>query len=56
MKPHVYGQLILKQERISNGKKTVSPTNGVGKTGQQHPKNETGPLSYTIHKNTFKMD
>ena len=29
-------------------------TNAVGKTGE--PKNITGPLSYTIHKNYFKMD
>ena len=27
-----------KQQRISNGKKTVSSTNGVGETGQQHAK------------------
>ena len=34
MDPQLYGQLILtKQERISNGKKTVSSTNGVGKLG-----------------------
>ena len=35
--PQTYGQLILtKQEKISNGKKTVSLTNGAGRTGQQH--------------------
>ena len=37
MDPQLYGQLILtKQERISNGKKTVSSTNGVRKIGQPH--------------------
>ena len=37
MDPQLYGQLILtKQERISNGKKTVSSTNDVGKIGQLH--------------------
>ena len=35
--PQMYGQLSLtKQERIYNGKKTVSLTNGAGRTGQQH--------------------
>ena len=29
---------MAKQERISNGKKTISSTNGAGKTGQQHAK------------------
>ena len=37
-------------------KETVSPTNGVGKTRQLHAKDETGPLSYTINKNSLKMD
>ena len=27
----------------------VSSTNGLGKTGQLHAKNETGPLPYTMH-------
>ena len=38
---------LTKQERISNGIKTVSSASGAGKTG---------PLSYTIHKNKLKMD
>ena len=29
----------------------VSLINGVGKTDSHMQKNETGPLSYTIHKN-----
>ena len=48
---------MTKQERISNGIKTVSSANGAGKTGQrQAEKYEPGPLSYTIHKNKLKMD
>ena len=38
MNPESYGQSSTKQERISNGKKTISTTNDVGKTGQQHAK------------------
>ena len=39
MNPHLYGQLIFnKEERISKGKKIVSSTNGIGKTGQLHAK------------------
>ena len=47
---------MTKQERISNGKKTVSSTNGVEKLDSNMQKNEPGPLSYTIHKNKLKMD
>ena len=37
MDPQTYSQLILtKQERISNGIKTVSSASGAGKTGQRH--------------------
>jgi len=37
--PTTYGQLIFeKQERITNGEKTVSSTNAAGNTGQQHAK------------------
>ena len=32
--PHLYSS--AKQERISNWKKTVSLTTGIGKAGQQH--------------------
>ena len=45
---------MTKQERISNGIKTVSSASGAGKTGQQHAKNEPGTLSYTIYKNKLK--
>ena len=47
---------MTKQERRPNGKKTVSSTNGVGKIEEPHAENEAGPLSYTLHKNNFKMD
>ena len=37
MDPQTYGQLIFdKQERISNGIKTVSSASGAGKTRQRH--------------------
>ena len=39
---------MKKQERISNGQKTVYSTNGVGKTREEYAKNESRPLSYTI--------
>ena len=33
----------------------VSSINGVEKNGYPHEKNETGPVSYTIHKNQCKL-
>ena len=42
--------------RTSNGVKTVSSINAVGKKGQVHAKNETRPSIYTIHKNKVNMD
>ena len=45
-----------KQERISNGKKTASSTNGAGKIGQPHAENEIGLFPYTTHENRLKMD
>ena len=38
-----------------NGKRTVSSANGVPKS-VQHVKERNETLSYTIHKNKFKMD
>ena len=38
-----------------NGVKIASSTNGVGRSGQLHAKNEP-PWNYTIHKNKFKVD
>ena len=46
---------MTKQERISNGKKTVSKE-VLGELNSNIQKNETRPLSYTIHKNKLKMD
>ena len=37
-------------------KKIVYSTNGVGKLDSNMKKNENGPLSYTMHKNKFKVD
>ena len=45
---------MTKQERISNGIKAVSSASGAGKLDSDMQKNEPGPLSYTIHKNTSK--
>ena len=39
------------------GEKTVSSTNGVGKTVDSYmQKNEAELFSYTVHKNKLKMD
>ena len=46
---------LTKQERVSNGKKSL-PQMMLGKLDSNMQKNETRPLSYTIHKNKFKMD
>jgi len=45
---------LTKQERISNGKKTVFSTNAIGKLDSNMQKEETEPLSYTIYKNEFR--
>ena len=47
---------MTKQERMPNGKKTVSSAHGMGKLDNHMQKNETGPFSYTMHKNKLKMD
>ena len=44
-----------KEARTSNGKNRVSSTNDLGNLESNLQKNEIGPLSYTIHKNKFKM-
>ena len=58
MDPQIYGQLILDKARKKiQWKKDSFFRNRCWEnwtTGQQ--KNETGPLSYTIHKNKVKMD
>ena len=55
MYPQLYDQLILKQERISNGKMSLQQM-VLQKLDSNMKKNETKPLSYTINKNKFKMD
>ena len=47
---------VTKEARLYNGLKSVYSINSVGKTRQIHPKNETGPPSYTIYKNKLKID
>ena len=47
-------QSSTKQERIPNGKKFLQQM--LGKLDSNVQKEETGPLSYTINKNKFKMD
>ena len=52
-----YSQLISdKAGKNIQWKKTVSFTNGAGELDNNMQKNETRPLSYTIHKNKLKMD
>ena len=46
----------MTRKRISHGKKTVSSINGAGKLDSYMQKNETGPLSHTIHKDKLQMD
>ena len=54
---HTYmGTLSLtKEARIYNGKKTVSSTSGVGRSGQLQ-KNEIRILPNTTHKDKLEMD
>ena len=50
--PHLYGQLIYNKE----GKNIQWGNEWSGKLESYMQKNETEPLSYTIHKNKLKMD
>ena len=48
---------MTKEARLYNGGKTISSTNGAGKSGQLHvKKNEIRSFFNTIHKNKMKMD
>ena len=49
IKLHIHGQMILTREAVtSNGERTISSTNGVGKTGYPYA-NEGRPLHHTEH-------
>ena len=53
--PHMYSQLsTAKETRICNRERTDSSINGLRKLDNHIQKNETGPLSYTIHKSSLK--
>ena len=47
---------MTKEPRIYSGEKIASSINNVGKLDSHMQKNETGPLSYTTHRNQLKMD
>ena len=48
---------MTKEARLHNVGKTVSSTNGAGKTGQPHvKKKEVRSVLNSMHKNKFKMD
>ena len=53
-----YGQLIFNKARKNNQwkKRESLQQMGLGKLDSHMQKNETGPLSYTIHKDKLKMD
>ena len=48
--------LLTKELRIYNGEGFSLELMMLGKSGGHMPKNETGPLSYTIYKNQLKVD
>ena len=45
---------MTKEAQTYNGIKRVYSINDVAKIGQMHSKQQTEPLSYTIHKNKLK--
>ena len=47
---------MTKQTRLDSVGKTVSSTNGAGKTDQIHVKNEIRSFFNSTHKNKLKMD
>ena len=52
----LYVQLIFDKGGKTIGRKTVSSINGAGNMDIHMQKNETRPLSCTIHKDNLKMD
>ena len=56
MDPHsMVNESSTRQERITNGKKSLQQM-VLGKMDSNMQKNKTGPFSYTIYKNKFKMN
>ena len=56
MNPQLYGQLIFnKRGKNIQWRKSLQQM-VLGKLDSNMQKNETGPLSYIIHKNKLKMD
>ena len=58
MNPQLYGQLMFNKagKAYPMGKRQPLQQMVLGKLATNMQKNETGPLSYTIHKNKFKMN
>ena len=57
MDPQLYGQLIFdKAGKTIQWKKESLQQMVLGELDSNMQKNETRPLSYTRHKNKFKMD
>ena len=52
----MYGQLIFDKAENNIQWKKVSLANGLGELDSNMQKNESRPLSYTIHKNKLEMD
>lgn len=56
-KAYMNNYFLTRAARTQNEERIAYTTNGIGKTGQPTcKKNESGPLSYTIHKNKCKID
>ena len=54
--PQVYGQVIFDKAGENMQWKKALQQMVLGKLDSYMQKNETGPLSFTIHKTKFKMD
>ena len=56
-KPTIYGQIIFnKAAKNSQWEKDSALSRQCWENWTANTKEETGPLSYTIHKNKFKME
>ena len=58
MNPQLYGQLIFDKagKNLPWKKRWHLQQIGLEKLDSNMQKNETGPLSYSLHKSKFKMD